>query len=474
MPETAQLSDAKRSLLEKYLAGTAAARGVRPIARRPEGALAPLSLSQEELWLRQLQVPSIPLYNECVTLQMNGPLQTPALEQALTEIIRRHEIWRTTFETKAGRPVQVVHPVTAVRLQILDLRDLPEATRYPEMIRLMNDEMRQPLHLQQEPPLRPRLVRMAEAEYRLFLIAHQIVLDGASAYQIFPFQLAELYKACLDNRSPALPELPIQCADFASWQRESLSAELGKQIEYWRKQLRTNVPASPWPNKSSESCTRTYRGAIRPFALSKEISQKLKDFSKRENTTLFSTLLAGFAALLNVYTNQATIFVGTLSPCGRKRSEVLDLLGYFLNPVALRFDFDGNPTFLGLLSQGRKVMAEAICHDDVPIEHLARQLKPEDSSPSPFFRAAVSLQPSTPRLDLEWSVTTMDVEGGGSPWELYLAFIDRPEGMIGRAQFDPELFPDEDIDRLLGDFETLLEKAITEAARPLSEIVLQA
>ena len=473
MPQTAQLSDAKRTLLAKYLAGTAATRGVRPIARRPEGALAPLSLSQEELWRHQLQAPSIPpLYNECVTVQMNGPLQISALEQALTEVIRRHEIWRTTFETKAGGPVQVIHPVTPVRMQILDLRDFPEATRYPEMIRLINDEMRQPLYLQQEPPLHPKLARMADSEYCLFLIAHQIVLDGASAYQIFPSELAKLYNALLNHRSPALPELPIQCADFACWQRESLSAELGKQIEYWRKQLRTNVPASPWPNKKAESRTRTYRGAIRPFALSKEISQKVKYFSQRENTTLFSTLLAGFAALLNVYSNQKTIFIGTLSPCGRKRSEVLDLLGYFLNPVALRFDFDGDLSFLELLIQARKVMAEAICNDDVPIEHLAGQLKPEDSSPSPFFRAALSLQPSTPNLDLEWSVTTMDVESGGSPWELYLAFIDGPEGMIGRAQFHPELFNSESIDQLLRDFEILLEKVIGKAARPLSEIVL--
>jgi hypothetical protein len=472
LPQTAQLSDAKRSVLEKYLAGTAATRGVKPIARRPEGALAPLSLSQEELWRRQLRVPNLPLYNECVALHMNGPLQISALEQALTEIIRRHEIWRTTFETKAGRPVQIVHPLAAVRLQILDMRDFPEADRYPETIRQMKDEVRRSLPLQQAPPLRPKLVRTADTEYRLFLIAHQIVLDGASAYQIFPFELAELYKSFLDGRSPALPELPIQCADFACWQRESLSAELGKQIEYWRKRVRADVPASPWPNKKAESRERTYRGAIRPFALSKGISQKLKDFTKREKTTLFSTLLAAFAALLRVYTSQPTIFVGTLSPCGRKRSEVLDLLGYFLNPVALRFDFDRDPTFLELLGQARKVMAEAICHDDVPIEHLARQLKPEDTSPSPFFRAAVSLQPSTPRLDLEWTVTTMDVESGCSPWELYLAFIDRPEGMIGRVQFDPGLLQDEDIDRLLRDFETVLEKVISQAARPLSEIVL--
>jgi hypothetical protein len=457
MPVTDQLSDAKRNLLGKYLAGNAAFPRACTILRRHEGALAPLSLSQEELWRREQQAPGIPpLYNECVAVRMRGPLEIPVLERALTEIIQRHEIWRTTFETRAGAPVQVAHAVTPVRLPIADVRSVPAATREGEAIRLMNAETRRPFLLDKEPPLRPILVRMADSEHWLFLIAHLIVLDGPSAYQIFPLELAEVYKAFTTGRAPNLPELPVQCADFACWQRESLDIETGKQVAYWRGQLSSNDSPSQWPIDKPKPSSRGYRGIIRPFELSTDTSQGLRDFSHRENTTLFSTLLAGFAALLHRYSRQERIFLGTLSPSGRKRSEVLNLLGYFLNPVTLKFDFASDPTFDELLIQARKVMAGAIGNDDVPIEHIARQLKPGDSSPSPFFRAAISLQPFTPNLDLGWSVTSMDVDSGGSPWELYLAFIDRPQGMIGRAQFDPDIFDEDSIGQIVKDLDKLL------------------
>ena len=454
---TDQLSDAKRSLLGKYCAGNAALPRAGTILRRREGVLSPLSLSQEELWRREQQVPSIPpLYNECVTVRMNGDLEIQALERALTKIIQRHEIWRTTFETRAGAPVQVVHPVSPVRLPVVDMRSIPAAERNDEAIRLMNAETRRPFQLDREPPVRPMLVRMANSEHWLFLIAHLVVLDGRSAYQIFPLELAEFYKALMTGRAPTLPELPIQCADFACWQRESLTAGMQKQLAYWQGQLGAENSSAQWPNDKPRSSSRAYRGVIRPFALLQETSQRLKRFSQRENTTVFSTLLAACAALLHSYSRQQNIFLGTLSPSGRKRSEVLNLLGYFLNPVTLKFDFAIDPTFAELLIQARKVMAEAIGSDDVPIEHIARHLKAGDSSPSPFFRAAISLQPSTPSLDLEWSVTSMDVDSGGSPWELYLAFIDRPQGMIGRAQFDPDVFDEPSIGQIVKDLDRLL------------------
>lgn len=470
MPVKDQLSDAKRSLLGKYCSGKAALPRVGTILRRREGVLAPLSASQEELWRREQQVPAIPpLYNECVTVRMSGELEIQALERALTEIIQRHEIWRTTFETRAGAPVQVVHPVSPVRLPIGDVRCVTAAEREDEAIRLMNAETRRPFRLDREPPLHPILVRKADSEYWLFLIAHLIVLDGPSAYQIFPTELAEFYKAFATGRSPKLLELPIQSADFACWQRESLHIETEKQLSYWRRQVGAENLLPQWPNDKPRSSSRAYRGVIRPFALSQETGRKLKHFSQQENTTIFSTLLAGFATLVHSYSRQESIFLGTLSPSGRKRSEVLGLLGYFLNPVTLKFSFEGDPTFAELTIQARKIMAEAIGNDDVPIEHVARHLKPDDSSPSPFFRAAISLQPSTPGLDLEWTVTSMDVDSGGSPWELYLAFIDRPQGMIGRAQFDPEVFDEESIRRIVKDLDRLLLELTVTPQRRCSE-----
>ena len=462
MPKLDQLSDVKRSLLARYATGKAqnTSSGLSAIVRRPEGTIRPLSLSQEELWRREVSGSGIPaLYNECVTVRINGSLELAALERSLTEIVRRHEIWRTTFETKAGQPVQIIQPPLPVQIPIVDLRGFRNTNGELEAIQSVTESVRRPFQLHKEIALRPLLVRICQSEYRLYLAAHQMVLDGISAYQIFPFELAELYKAFVTGNPSPLPELPIQFADFAHWQREWLDREMSNQVEYWRKQLGATPPVLEWPKGKLRSARRTYVGVIQLFALSRELSDKLRDFSQRQNTTLFSTLLAGFAALLHCYTNQKDIVVGTLSPCGRKRSEVLELLGYFLNPVALRFDFGSDPTFVELLGQSRRIMAEAISNDDVPIERLARELKLDDLSPSPFFRAAVSLQPSMPDLGLDWSVTSMDVESGGSPWELYLAFIDRPHGIMGRAQFDPDLFDAIAITRLLKDFQKLLERA---------------
>jgi non-ribosomal peptide synthetase component F len=177
------------------------------------------------------------------------------------------------------------------------------------------------------------------------------------------------------------------------------------------------------------------------------------------------TLAATFAALLYQYARQQDIIVGTLSPAGRKRSEVEGLLGYFLNPVALRFDLSGNPTFLELLRQTQKLTLEAIANDDVPLEHVAQEL----GANLPLFTAAVSLQPPTPQLHLKWSVTSMDVDSGGSPWNLYLAFIDRPGEMMARVQYNPSLFEEETIGRMLQDFQFMLESVCTWPGKRLNE-----
>lgn len=449
------LSEAKRSLLGKYQSGRAVLPAAR-ILRRREGVLAPLTLSQEELWRREQRVPEIPpLYNECVTVRMMGQLDVPALERALTAITTRHEIWRTTFETKGGAPVQVVHSSATLKLRTIDLRGLQEDMRESETLRLMDAEAARPFRLAHEPPLRPILVRTDEQEHRLYLIAHQIILDGPSAYQIFPVELATLYKGFTTGVLPELAQLPIQCSDFSVWQREQKDISIQRQLEYWHKQLGDNHLLSQWPHRKPGT-GRSYRGMIQPFAFSPEASERIKLFSHRENATLFSTLVASFAAFLHSKNKEEKIFLGTLSPSGRKRSEVLGLLGYFLNPVALKFEFGSDPTLVDLIHQARLVTAEAIGHDDVPIEQVARHLKAENTSPSPFFRAAVSLQPSTPDLGVDWAVSSMDVQSGGSPWELYIAFIDRPTGLLGRVQFDPTVFDPERISRLLKEFEYLL------------------
>jgi surfactin family lipopeptide synthetase A len=459
MQGLSQLSDAKRVLFDRYSKGRVSF-GPK-IGRRPRGIPAPLSLVQEQLYFRELEFAgSPPLYNECVTVRMLGPLDSDVLERSFNEIIRRHEVWRTSFETKGGQPVQIVHPHSPMQFSRIDLRGLDEAERETEAVRLVSEDVRRPFQLNKGPLLRPTLVRMSDEDHRLFLAVHQIVVDGRSAYQIYPSELAAHYKAFLAGQSSPLPELKIQCADFAWWQRECLNGEEARQINYWREQLDGNLPVRGWPMEKSNSAARSRYGHIHPFAFSPQLSTHVRDVSRRLNSTLFLVLLTGLATVMHHYEKDRDVVLGTLSPSGRKQSEVMDLLGYFLNPVTLRLDCGAHTTFSELLHHARGIVSDAISNDDVPIESLARALEGQEdsgSSPSPFFSVAVSLQPPTPDFGLPWSVTSMDVESGGSPWPLYLAFIDRPEGIIGRAQFNPDLFEIGTIKRMLQDLQCIFE-----------------
>ena len=457
MQGLSQLSDAKRVLFDRYSKGRVSS--APKVGRRPQGVLAPLSLVQEQLYFRELEFAgNPPLYNECVTVRMLGALDPDVLERSFNEIVRRHEVWRTSFETKAGQPVQIVHPDGKVRFSRIDLRGLSEAERETEAVRLVSEDVRRPFQLDKGSLLRPTLVRMSDEEHRLFLAVHQIIVDGRSAYQIYPFELSALYKAFLAGQPSPLPELKLQCADFAWWQRESLNGEESKQINYWREQLVGNLPVRGWPSEKPDLVGRSCYGRIYPFAFSPQLSSHVRDVSRRFNSTLFLVLLTGLATVMHRYEKDRDVVLGTLSPSGRKQSEVMDLLGYFLNPVTLRLNCDAHTTFGELLHHARGTLSDAISNDDVPIERLARALEGQDGSgPSPFFNVAVSLQPPTPDLGLSWSVTSMDVESGGSPWPLYLAFIDRPEGIIGRVQFNSELFEFETIKRMQQDLQRTFE-----------------
>lgn len=470
------LSEAKRKLLQSYVHGDRtpailAARGIDP---RRSAEPAPLSLSQEQLLLRERSAPDIPpLYNECITLRMSGPLDVRVLERSLAEIIRRHEIWRTSYENRNGRMVQIVHPApTELRLPLIDLCGLPAARQEMEIQHAIGEAVRRPFDLTNGPLLQARLVTLRPSEHRLYLIAHLSIVDGVSVYQVFPSELAALYSSYTSAHPSPLPSPAIQFGDYASWQRQWLQGEeLEKQVAYWRKQLAGEIPPLRWPAEHCRPCKQTFCGAIRSFVLSPALSKAVKELSQREAVTLFMTLLAAFVALLHCYTEQDEIVVGTLSPAGRKRSEVARLLGYFLNPVALRFDLSSDPTFRDLLLQAQRLTLEAISNDDVPIEFLAQELKPKPGPcHNPFFNVAISLQPPMPPLDLEWNVTSMDVEGSGSPWDLYIAFIDGPEQMMCRVQYNPDLFESGTICRMLGHYQRLFENICAKPLNRLSEL----
>ena len=458
------LSETKRKLLERYYRGSSGvtATPAAAIAPRPGDTAPPVSLSQEQVLLRDRRLlGGPPLYNECIRLRMKGPLKVLVLQDCLHEIIRRHEIWRTSYQTKDGRFQQTINACPdTIELPVIDLKDLPRLEVHAEIERIVGDALQQPFDLEKGPLLRAKIFRTADMEHSLYLSAHLSIVDGVSVYRVFPFELGALYQAYSSGNPSPLPDLPVQFGDYSHWQQQWLrGGEAERQVAYWRKQMAGPIPVLRWPADRAwlAKAKATFCGVIQSFVLRHECVEALAALARREEATLFMGLLAGLVSLLHLYTQQDDIIVGTPSPAGRKRSEVQKLLGYFLNPVGLRFDLTGDPTFRTLLRQAQRVTLDAISNDDVPLEVVARELGGDvDRGRNPFFTVAMSLQPAMPELDLDWSVTSMDFGSGGSPWDLYLAFIHRPAETMVRVQYDPDLFDEAAITRMIADYETLL------------------
>lgn len=469
------LSDAKQRLLKSCLQGAAtmSSPGSERIARRVTDEPVPLALSQEQVWRRSLRARDCPtIYNETVTVHRNGPLDVPVLRRCFAEILRRHEAWRTTFETVNNVPIQVIHAIPVSReIPYFDLQSCPAELGEAEATCLVSALAQEPFDLARGPLLRPFVLEMGTELYRFTLVAHQSIVDGFSAYQIFPAELAALYEAFSQGKVSPLPELPIQFSDFSIWQRGWLDEErVKKQQEYWETQLAGSSPTLDWPARADTSFQEAYRGAILPFAIPESLGQDVKELARSQSVTLFMVLLAGFVALLHSYAKQPDILVATLSPSGRKRVETQRLLGYFLNPVMLRFSRLGEISFRHLLLQARSVVSDVIAHDDVPMESLAAHLR-LDTGRDPLVKFAITLQPRTPDLGSAWSVTTMDAQNAGSPWDLFLSFIERGSRLIGRAQYNPSIFEEKTIRATIQDLMTLLEQAVRDPGMKLGNLL---
>jgi hypothetical protein len=465
MPNEPRLSDAKQKLLElqRSKGNFAPASSVSSDLKCGAKEIpAPLSLAQEQVWrLDQIAGKLTPLHNESITIRRHGDCNVAVLERSLAEIVRRHEIWRTTFDVIAGRPVQIVHaPPKQFKLPVTNLSTSPEGGREQKALELATQDSRLPFNLQHGPLFRIRLVTLADNDHRLYLTAHQTIVDGITVFDIFPSELAAIYESFASGKPSPLPELKHQFSDFACWQRRNLNGEvMERQLEYWRKQLAGALPVLQWPNHGSRPDHQTYRGALHSFEMRRELAQSLKDLGRGEGATLFMVLLAGLVSLLHRYTGQEEFIVGTLAPSGRQRTEFQCCMGYLLNPVALRADLRGRPAFSSLIHQMRDATLGALSNDDVPIELVSEALRVKpDPGRHPLFTVALSVAPDLTPLPPGWSMTYMDVESGGARWDLYIEMSDRAEGMLGRAQYNPDLFTPATIAQTMDDFRILLEE----------------
>lgn len=471
MNET-QLSATKRALLEKYLQGnlTGAEKEVETIQPRVQGTPAPLSFGQQRMWLLAQMIPDTPVYNESITLRFPEVLNTGALERSFNEVIRRHEVWRSSFPVINEEPVQIVHPVLTLKFPVVDLRNLPEPEREPEAIRLATEQALPLFDLSQIPLIRATLIRISDDDYRLYVTLHHILFDG-SIYNIFLPELLAHYEAFVADKPSPLAPLPLQYSDFAVWQREHLQTkEVTDQMDYWRQQL-AGAPASlEIPIDRPRSVIESHRGARLPFALSPQLVKDLKALGHREGITFYTVLVASFNALLYRYSGQEDIILGT-TVGGKSRKEVQDMLGLFLNSLILRTDLSHNPTFRELLMRVRNVVLEAHMHQDIPLEYLVKELQQERRpGQSPFIQVMLSLEPPLPTLASGWTITQSDVDINTAKLDLYLELDDRPEDFVAWLEYNADLFDEATALRMIGHWQTILHSIVIDPTQRLADL----
>ncbi len=471
----AQLPPEKRALLELRLKQQSLAPPIveQSIPRRVNSGSAPLSFAQQRLWFLDQLEPGSALYNVPGAYCLNGPLDFKSLEQSLNEIVRRHEVLRTTFRSVDGSPLQVASSESPLLLPVVDLSDRAESERQDEARRIAADESRRPFDLEQGPLMRVLLLRLDPEKHVLLLTMHHIVCDGWSMGILFR-ELSALYNAFRRGNLVPFTDLPIQYADYAVWQREWLQGpRLETQLSYWRNQLK-NLSTLQLPTDRPRPRVQSYRGARRSMKISKELAAAIKTKSSREGVTLFMILLAAFQALLYRYTGQDDVVVG--SPiAGRNRIDIEPLIGFFVNTLVFRSDFSRNPTFQELLGLVREIALDAYAHQDVPFEKLVEELQPDRNlGQSPLFQVAFQLQ-NTQKTPLRFdglTVSRLQLNGKTVKFDLSLTVQENSQGLAASLGYNTDLFDAGTIDRILRHFHILLEGMVANPERRISDLPL--
>ncbi|HEX9935555.1 MAG TPA: amino acid adenylation domain-containing protein, partial [Longimicrobium sp.] len=437
------------------------------------GAL-PLSFAQERLWFIDRLEPGSAAYNLSVAWRLGGALDEAALERALGEIVRRHEALRTVFGEVDGSPVQIVAPFGGFALPVEDLSGLSEAERGAAARRRAGEEAVLPFDLAAGPLFRAALLRLGEEDHVLLLSMHHIVSDGWSMGLLYR-EMSTLYEAFARGEASPLPELAVQYADYAVWQREQLAGEvLDRQLSYWRERLAGAPELLELPTDHPRPPVRTHRGATVAVALPPELLERLEALGRSEGATLYMVLLGAFQVLLSKYSGSDDVVVG--SPiAGRTRGEVEELIGFFVNTLVLRTGLSGDPSFRETLRRVREATLGAYEHQEVPFEKLVAELQPERSlSHSPLFQVMFALQNAEGGSG---ALPGLKVSGAGAATEittfdLSLSLTATPQGLHGALSYSTDLFERDTAERMLGHLERVLEQVAADADVRLSRLAL--
>ncbi len=434
----------------------------------------PLSFSQQRLWFLEQLVPGSAAYNVPSAVRIEGPLDVEVWRRCCDEIVRRHESLRTTFAEVDGQPVQRVAETGQADFAVIDCAHLAGDDSEREAMRLAREEVRRPFVLAEGPLLRVRFFRLAPERHVLLLTMHHIVADLWSM-AVAVAELVALYPAFRACAPSPLPELPIQYADYAAWQRGRLAGSgVADDLAYWTEALDGAPPVLDLPTDRPRPPVQTSRGGSTAFELPGPLMGRLRALSQRDGATPFMTLLAAFAVLLHRHANQDDLVIGA-PIANRTRPETERLVGFFVNTLALRVDLSGDPTFRELLGRVRAACLGGYAHQDLPFERLVEELHPRrDLSRSPLFQVSFVFQNiPVPDLDLAGlRVTPLTLESSTARFDLELQVFDRPDGLTGWFEYNADLFDHITVERLSGALRLLAEQAADAPDRRLSEFSL--
>jgi acyl carrier protein len=432
--------------------------GVMPeepaITPAPRDGDLPLSYPQQRMWLLEQLSAGSSAFNLPLGLRLRGPLSVAALERTFSEVIRRHEILRTTFPVRNGVPSQVIGPAASVSLPLVDLSGLEEGARECQALRIATENARRPFDLTSGPLVRTYLLRLGEAEHVVVCTMHHLVGDAWS-FDVLTAELSRLYGSFGQGEPSPLPELPIQYVDYAVWQRQWLTgAVLESRLAYWNRQLAGAPSGLSLPRSRPPAAVQSFRGARLQMVLPRELTEGLRALSRREGTTLFMTMLGGFLALLHQYTGEKDLVVGSVI-ANRDRAEVEKLIGFLATTLVLRVDLSGSPSFRELLGRVREVCLGAYAHQLPPEKLREEQQGPGGQRLFDVWFQMESAQRE--RLDLaglEWE--RFAGERGNVRFELSLVLEESGEDVRGEMEYDADVFASGTIAQMAEDYSSLL------------------
>ncbi len=445
----------------------------RPIERVSRERELPLSYAQQRLWFIQQLEPESAAYNVAMGMRLAGRLNLASLKQSLGEIARRHEVLRTRFEAREGRGVQVIEEGGEIELAVWDLSALEGGECEERSREILRNESERPFDLERGPVWRSGLVRMSEQEHVLALSMHHVVSDAWSI-GVMVKEFAELYEANERGGKVTLQELPVQYADYAVWQKGWLEGEvLDEQLEYWKEHL-AGVPALELPTDRRRRPVASHTGATVPFELGAELTQQLKELSRREGVTLFMTLLAAFQVVLGRHAVQDDVAIGA-PIANRNRLQTERLIGFFVNQLVLRTCLSGNPTARETLRRVRETTLGAYAHQDIPFEKLVEELAPaRDLGRTPLFQVVFTLQ-NVPQENIRvrgLNVSKLGATHRVARFDLTLSLMEGGDGVSGVAEYATDLYEGSSIERLLGHVRLVLEAMARDPEQQIGEISL--